>query len=601
MLSQYFARSFGVVRSTGMTKAAYVDVIAQCMSEYNRINPLESATVAGLDYTLQAYSRIVCSMAVLVDYGAQRDITGFAEKYDCTLFESYDSLKALFATMMQKGCDGAITYAGKDVENFSVKELAIAYYLAKDHYDAQTVKAWAASLSQVQPDSTYYTHAEQTTNRNAYLIGGEQLRSYLCLADATAVEALISDSVGRQLGRFDENGMYRDNYGEVDEHDPSLYDLTTRVQMQLVLGFGYEGEYAQELDELLEKGGMMTLFTTSGNGELSYGGRSNQYLFNAALISANCEYEAVRYDKMGDRAIAGAYKRTAHLAILSIGDYLAANKHVMNYYADSAVGTESYGYYDKYMVTMSSFLAIAYLFADETIEEAAAPMEVGGYVMETSGYFNSIVASVGCYSIQILTSADDRYDSTGLGRIHKNGVYSALGLSMSLTASPSYTTPSGASLQDMSLSPVWYINGRRYALAEMNDLAHELYIISETENRVEFTLTWWGPSLMGVGKLQERYVLTDAGLAVTVMLLGSDADSIFYTVPLLATNGAENTAVAAQDAGFTVSLNGETYTVTSNADSASCESTKYANRNGEYYMGILKKEGNSITVTFTLD
>lgn len=46
---------------------------------------------------------------------------------------------------------------------------------------------------------------------------------------------------------------------------------------------------------------------------------------------------------------------------------MAANKHIMNYYTDAKVGTEDYGNYDKYMVTMSACLSIAYLFADDTI------------------------------------------------------------------------------------------------------------------------------------------------------------------------------------------------------------------------------------------
>ena len=593
------------IAQSGMTKNYYAEVTAQCLAEYDRINPLETATVKELSDTLQAYSRVLCSMAVLIDYSAENDITCFAQKYETGLFASKDGFRALFARMMRAGCEAAIQYAGKDVENFSVKELAIAYHLAAPHFDAAETAIWAESLQQVQPDKRFYSHANMATNRNAYAMAGEQLRAHLGLGDGTQIEQFIDSSLTRQLSHFDDNGMYRDNYGEAYEIDPTLYDLTTRVQLQLVTGFGYDGEYAQELDTLLKNGGIMTLFTTSANGELTYGGRSNQYIFNAALISANCEYEAVRYARQGNAALAGAFKRTAHKAILSIGEYLRANKHIMNYYSGTKVGTEDYGYYDKYMVTMSSFLSIAYLFADDTIAETAAPMETGGYVVETSEYFNGIVAAAGDYSIQILTKADSHYDSVGLGRIHKAGVYSALGLSMPITETPIYTAPPNVELLDLSLCPGWYDEGILYRLSELNNLDHTLEIIQEMPERVEFVLTYTGHSLLSCDAVQEHYVLTKDGLQVTVTLQGYTGDSISYTVPLFATNGdgdfAGQSTVEAVEKGFAVSMNGQTYRVTSNADNVLLGDDHYGNRNGEYRLGTLEKAGNTITVSFALE
>lgn len=599
-MNSYMSNLSGSVTATGMTKTDYAAVIAQCLAEYDRIHPLNSVTVDGLQDKLQAYSRILSSMAVLVDYGATQDITAFATTYNTTLFADYNQFKSLFATLMQTGCEAAVCYAGKDNLNFAVKEIVIAYYLTHEYFDEATVASWDACLTQIQPTTDFYTHANDASNRNAYLMGGEQLRLWLGLADQEAVTSLIDTSLAAQMSHFDANGMYRDNYGQANEIDPILYDLTTRVQLQLVLGFGYTGEYADELDAVLTDGGMMTLFMTSANGELPYGGRSNQYLFNAALISANCEYEASRYAAAGDLKTAGAFKRNAHLAIGSISDYLAANKHVMNYYADSTVGTDSYGSYDKYMVTMSSFLSIAYLFADDTIAEAVTPAETGGYVVETSDYFNAVMATVGDYSIQILTDADDHYDSVGLGRIQKKGVYSALGLSTPCTSEPVYTTPADANLIDMSLGAVWYVDGVRFSLAQMHSLTHKLEIVSETEDRVEFVITYEGAELVGVKAVQEHYVLTKDGLTVTTQLMGVQTGGMQYTVPLLAYNGSAETVRIVTDNGFTVTLNGQAYQVVSDAKSVSCEDTQYFNRNGEYCMGILESTDHSITVSFQL-
>lgn len=604
-LASYLETLGGEVEPTGIGKGHYAEVTALCLAEYDRINDIRNATVRSLASNLQSYSRVLSSMAVLVDYGAEHDITEFARDYGCSLFEDYEEYKALFARMMTTGSEAAVSYAGKDVENFSVKELAIAYYLAKDHFPAEQVAAWAEPLSKVQPNEEFYSHANASTNRNGYVMGGEQLRSYLGLADGAAVEDFIDASMKRQASHFDENGMYRDEYGVLGEVNPALYDLTTRVQLQLVAGFGYEGGQAEVLDSLLRQGGLMTLFTTSVLGQLPYGGRSNQYLFNAALISANCEYEANRYAAEGNMAAAGAFKRTAHVAISSVFEYLVLNKHIMNYYEKSTIGTEDYGNYDKYMATMSSFLSIAYLFADDSIGESAAPIDRGGYVLETSDVFCSVVAAVGDYSIQLMTAVSPHYDSIGLGRIHKKGIAPELGLSMSMAAEPAYTMPPDTQPASLSLCPRWWNGTNEQRLCNATALKYELEVLQETAECVEFTLTYTGKNMKGASAVKEHYTLTPEGLTVTVTVTDSQAGKVGYTVPLLQSNGdsefAGSPVTEVTENGFTVTMNGQTYTVTSDADSATLDETLYGNRNGAYATGLLEKSGDSLTVSFRLD
>ena len=45
----------------------------------------------------------------------------------------------------------------------------------------------------------------------------------------------------------------------------------------------------------------------SVTGEMAFGGRSNQYLFNEAYLASACAYEAARYAKEGDPALAGQF------------------------------------------------------------------------------------------------------------------------------------------------------------------------------------------------------------------------------------------------------------------------------------------------------
>ena len=78
--------------------------------------------------------------------------------------------------------------------------------------------------------------------------------------------------------------------------------------------------------------------------------------------------------------LAGIYKRAAGLAILSIDRWLNVGKHIKTSIQIRKTGADSYGNFDKYMVTLSSFLAIAYLFTDESIPEIAMSLRTRRYV-----------------------------------------------------------------------------------------------------------------------------------------------------------------------------------------------------------------------------
>ena len=100
----------------------------------------------------------------------------------------------------------------------------------------------------------------------------------------------------------------------------------------------------------------------SACGEIAYGGRSNQFLFNEAYHAACMEFEASRYQKKGNRAMAAACKRSAALATRSVQRYLAIapDKHVKNRFPrELRYGQEPYAYFDKYMISLGSFLYLA--------------------------------------------------------------------------------------------------------------------------------------------------------------------------------------------------------------------------------------------------
>ncbi len=551
----------------------YTELIARCLALYGKVNPLDRLDMNALDSGLHAFSRVVSSMAVLCHEGDIRRHSSL----DPALFSSDESFRGLFVDLMTQACDAVRQYAGRDALNFSVKELLLAFELAQDGFSDSIVSRWRESLSAIRPDSSFYSHAERTTNRNVYIMAGEQLRQRHGLA---SVEDFIDARWERQREHFNRFGMYLDNYGKDIRHNPVLYDLTTRVQLKLVCYGGYAGQYAEQIGDILRRGARTSLLTQSSAFELPAGGRSNQFLFNEALLAADFEYEASYYASKGDAVTAGVFKQAARLAASTSLRWLERGKHIKSFSTDPTVGTEGYGYYDKYMVTLASFLAIAYLFTDDSIEEADCPATVGGSFFYEDENFHIITANVGGHSLQIITDPDRHYDSAGLCRFHKFGVPTELGLSHSFTGTPKYKLASGIGPADLSID-----------LPQVSSRAAEaeIELFERSELAVEFSVNY---KLLGI---KEHYRLTSAGLDIDVT---SEQAGIEFAVPLLAVGDGE-TATEIGERSVTVKYHGFIYEVRSDARVTLCERL-YSNRNGLYRAALFRSDEASLSLHLAL-
>ena len=65
-------RNAALPDQSGVTKETYIRLIAKCLSEYGKVNDLRTATPDTVFSGLHAYSRIVTSMAAIVNYGLRR-------------------------------------------------------------------------------------------------------------------------------------------------------------------------------------------------------------------------------------------------------------------------------------------------------------------------------------------------------------------------------------------------------------------------------------------------------------------------------------------------------------------------------------------------
>ena len=333
---------------------------------------------------------------------------------------------------------------------FSVRELVSAVMALEKAkvFPLKQLEAWKEDLRRVNANRDY-TWAG--TNRLGGKVGhnwplfgaaSEQARIYYHLGgDAGYVEAWVGD----QLRHFDENGMYR------DPHEPAVYDFIGRMCYMLILHFGYAGRYRSAVEQVLEKSAEPTLSMLSVCGEIPFGGRSNQFLHNHTMYAAVAEWYAGFFARRGDAVKAARFRAAANRAIAAMEPWLEARPlhHVKNLYppphSSNArnveqrwFGCEPYAYFDKYMVTMASWAAIAGDFSSNLQE--VQPIQVDQIVQsfQTSRHFHWKFVHSANYTVQEDWQANSQYDATGVGRIHRRGAPAAICLSAPFAARPNY-------------------------------------------------------------------------------------------------------------------------------------------------------------------
>ena len=575
----------------------YEELIAQCLSAYHRVHPLPGLQVAELCDTLHAFARVTASAAVL----CAGDVTAYRALAP-DLFSDRSAFADLFATLMDRACAALPDRYGKDPLNFAVRDLMLAYRIAQDCLPPERLTPWRDALSDPALRDGY-TSGPKTDNRNVYIMGAEQLRHCCGLTDAAD---FISRCWERQRTHFSDDGMYLDNYDTTPRYNPVLYDLTTRVQLQFVLWGGYEGAGLSQMRSVLQKGGLWTLFSQSATGQLPSGGRSNQYLFNEALICANCEFEAAHYHASGNRELAGAFRRAAELAMDAIPYWLGMGKHLRNCYADAGIGTEGYGYYDKYMVTLSSMLAAAWLFTDDRVPVSIAPAETGGYAVSETQHFHLAIANAGGYSIEVHPDADPHYDAPGLARIQHAGMIHALLPVCSFPADPSYRRDPRGLPAPCAMGPGFIgRDGTPFFLAERYGLHARVLCTHSSPDKTAVTVQYRDAHPeSGAVLLEEQYTLTPDGVTVTVTAPHTRPGSLYYALPVLESDGdlpgAAHPTVTQAPGAVTVRCAESLCRVCWNGDTPPEMKGLYANRNGLYRLLLLHTKDPSLSVHFTM-
>ncbi len=470
-------------------KERYINLMAKALGAYSDGHIAEYfESVKHEDLTEHGFPRLTANLGILIAHGHR------------------SHLLPLFTEMMDLCCDRIPIV--KAANEFSVKEIVCCIDEVKD---IVSTDRWREQMNRIDPERCYnkiaHSAEDDINNWAIFSMQSEWLRSRNI--------DFVDTQIAAQLKRFDENGMYR------DPHEPIVYDLVPRLLFSELLNSGYDGQYRDILDEHLKRSGLLTLRMQSVTGEIPFGGRSSQFVFNEAILAGIFEFEAKRY---GNSELGNHFKAAAELALDAVELWLAREElsHVKNYFpTDSRYGCEKYAYFDKYMITAASYLYCAYRLCDDSIRATEGVAESDSFTL--SEHFHKLFLRAGGYFLEFDTNADKHYDTSGLGRVHLAGAPSQICLSLPCTATPKYEVCSKEGYDSAlgfgkAFKVISHEHGEGYAKAILHrDNVTDEYFVSENGIEIKTSGNYMLPVFAFDGKAQTDIKVFDNMIEISYL------------------------------------------------------------------------------------
>lgn len=542
-----------VIEKTGLTKEDYLKVInaqVQVMKDYQNeaggiVDPIRGNEVY---YTTPCYAH---SVAILIS-------SGYTE--DKELIES--GMKAL-----DKSCKHLKEqWAPGNHGDFFTWPVLFAYRQLKSYADSTRLDYWTKSIAGVKPEKFYAFHRNYSMNWNLVHAAGEFLRHKEGHVDINYIDTCLQ----HQKGHLTPEGMYNE-WG-----NPLAYDLFSRHYLVGMLALGYKGEHFDFYRENMTKGAWMSMYMQSPSGELPTGYRSAHHIWNEAEQAMLFEIFATQYAQKGDKEVASAFKRAAMLSLQNIKGWIrpdGTGYAVKNKFPiEARHGYESYTAHSTYNMLAMSMLAQAYEFAAD-VQEGIAPADMGGYVLPIKP-FHKIIASLNGAYLEYDTKGDQKYNPTGILRIHLKGTSPQLGPSDGIAA---MWNSEGTSI---ALGPQWQNeDGSWTSLAQQKIEPTDFKILEESKKRVAFQVRY--DMSEGVSVV-ETISIEDNTVKVKSELVGISGVKKL-TWPLLVFDGKDKTKVSQSENAISLeagtnsiqlSVLGETKT------EITIPETEYNHRNG---------------------
>jgi len=506
--------------------------------------------------TEHGFPRLTANIGILIAHGRRHD------------------LLPLFIEMMEFCCKTIPNV--KAANDFSVREIVCCLLEIEKNkiIPVEDTKRWRDYLATIEPTCCYNKFAKTPTDtvRNWAL--------FTAVSEYFRLDAGIGGSLDfielqlqQQLQWMDENGMYRDN-AKCDIHQPFVYDLVARGLFTMLLNRGYRGKYYREIDTHLKKAALLMLRMQSPNGELPFGGRSNQFLHNEPWMVTVFEYEAKRYAHEGNSALAATFKAAAARALAVTEHWLSKNpiRHIKNRFpTETGYGCEAYAYFDKYMITVASFLYTAYLTCDDSIVFEQTP-DLEPQIAIPSEHFHKLFLKSGGYGLEFDLNADPRHDANGLGRIHRTEAPSPICISCPCPTNPVYTVDIDSPFAFSMCSAVY--EGGSWRLGSDETAKYGIVKSGTNERSASATLLC---KFTEDRTVTEHYTVNEHGVSIKIEGDGE----IGYTLPAFCFDGERSPTILAGEHSLTVAYEGWVCRYTTNGKIKDLQRTA-ANRNGHY-------------------
>jgi hypothetical protein len=421
---------------------------------------------------------------------------------------------------------------------------------------------WRAKIAPIDPYKLHPDNLKRKKtvyNHNVVALAGEILRMKQGLAADTD---FFHTHLENQRQYLTELGMYK------DPNVPMVYDEFSRQFLTSVLceetGPGLlRAQDAAFYKERLWRGAWTSLFMQSPYGECPTGGRSAQHIWNEAQMCVTYEIYAAQYARLTNDPVAtraaGAFKRAAHLSLQSIQDWIrpdGAGYVVKNRFPPEARhGFERYSAQSQYNLLACWLMAVAYLYSDESIPEQPAPADIGGFVLPLVDDFHKVFANAGGTYIEYDTSGQERYNPTGLLRIHLPSTLPQLGPSDGIVHKFDPQTKADLGGENLCVGPAWPdAAGKWHRLADYSPTnPPSVRILKESPREVSFEVLYTG-DFNGATRIRQIITVSRDGVKIEDRIDGPDRMRIYY--PMLVFDGIEHARVNLDGPAAVIQLRG---------------------------------------------
>ena len=540
-------------RSSTLSREFYLDLVEAVV---RHAEPWVDAEGAVIDPVLQreynqSSPRFASSCAALLRFGRCRE---FREK----LFHVMDHCCAAL------GHSDSVNRSS----DFWMRELSTAYFCLQAIAPEERLAQWRRDLSKVIPEKNYKIVSPDPAMRHTfhnwaiYSASGEAMREAFGIPGPKGElwgKRFFDEYVRHQLWRFNEYGMYR------DPGDPITYDITTRLQLEAALAAGYDGIWRDGLRRNLDDAMLATLLFLPPSGQVPFGGRSSQFYFQEGIVCALCELAAARC-KECDPRLAGAFKRQAHLSALAVRPGLLRDDgklfHIKNFFpVETHHGCDGYGQFAVYLLFAGSVFALAALFADDTVTEAPALSETGGFAFALTNNFYKLFLNEGGSYLEFDLKPNPDHDACGLGRILMKNLPWGLLPVLPFAQRPLYSFAPGIAPNSFAaaIAPEWHDRiGTLRRLAEWDGESGQFRETVPSVRQVVFH-AWDAEVVYSVIPHSESHLEIE-------LELSGDVQDAALIVPVLRYDGENRPITKLQESGFTSFMTGKKLTVASDGD-----------------------------------